>query len=95
MLRMHPDVVRLQQHRDTVRLGKWENDLYRHSFETLHTINWNGARLLYKTSDEIKILTDESSLIMCVPNFNLLLGSSLIGKFSGKLILDLKPSVLK
>lgn len=87
--------VRLQQHRDAVRLAKWENALYRHSFETLHAINWNGARLLYKSSDEFKRLCVESSLIMHVPNFNLTLGSSSIDKFSGKLILDSKPSILK
>ena len=43
--------VRLQQHRSAVRLGNWDNALYKHSFETLHAINWNSARLLCKSSD--------------------------------------------
>ena len=87
--------IRLQQHRDAVRLGKWENAVYRHRFETSHAINWNGARLVYKSPDEFKRLTVESSLIMHVPNFNLTLGSTSIDKFSGKLILNSKPSILK
>ena len=68
--------VRFQQHRDAVRLGKWENTLYWHSFETLHTINCNCARLLYISSDDFKKLTVQSSLIMHVPIFNLTLESS-------------------
>ena len=87
--------VRLQQHRDVVRVGKWENALYKRSFKTLHATNWNGAPLLYKFYGECKRLIMETSLIMDVPNFNLTLGSSSIDKFSGKLILDSKPSILR
>ena len=87
--------VGVQQHRDAVRLGKLENALYRNSFEILHTINWNGSRLLYKSSEEYKILTVESSPAMHVPNLNLTLSFSSIDKFSGKLTLDSKPFILK
>ena len=38
--------VRLQQHRDAVRLDKGENALYRHRLEILNVINLNGAQLL-------------------------------------------------
>ena len=87
--------IRLQQHQDAVRLGTWENAIYRQRFETSHAINCNGARLLYKSPVEFKRLTVESSLIMHVLNFNLTLCSTSIDKFSGKLILDSRPSILK
>ena len=87
--------VRSQQYRVTVRLGKWKNNLQWHSFEILYTINWNAAGLFYRSLGEFKRLTVEALLIVHVPNFNLILGSSSINNFSDKLILDSKPSILK
>ena len=76
--------VRVQHHRDAVRLLKWENVLYRYVFNSLHTIDWRGARFLHRSTDEFKRGTVESFLTLNIPKFNIAQRSKFINNFQVK-----------
>ena len=88
--------VRVQWHRDAVRLYKWENALCIHVFKTKYTLNWSSARLMFRSSNEFKWLTVESSLKLNLLSFNIKKGfRNIIDNFFNKIFLDSKSFILK
>ena len=63
--------VRLSEHKRDVRNYNTSNATFNHIIENDHRINWNGAKLMYKSNNYYVRRVVESSLISNYPNFNL------------------------
>ena len=86
--------VRVNQHKDAVRLGHANNAVFKHVRDTNHAINWNSCRLVYKSGVESHRLTVESALIRKVPNFNNVQSTLGVDSLSCDLILRSQPNIL-
>ena len=63
--------VRLKEHRNDVKNCNESNAAFIHKIRNDHAINWNQAKILFKSNDYFKRRLVESSLIGSYPNFNL------------------------
>ena len=79
--------IRLNEHKAAVRLGYRNNACFKHSSETGHEIDWNNARLICLEEDWLKRQVIESSCISTFENFNGMMSTMSIDKFSAGLIL--------
>ena len=80
--------TRLRENRDSVRLGRSYSALYKHVESTGHTIDFNHADFVYKSSNVCNRLVVESALIKSIPNFNNTEGAVSVDRCSTKLILN-------
>ena len=62
--------IRLNEHKSAVRLKNLNNACAKHVAEYGHSIDWNNAKPIYKSSDLSNRLVVESALIKTFPNFN-------------------------
>ena len=62
--------VRLNQHKDAVRLAHANNAVFKHVRDTNHANNWRAAKLVFNSNVESHRLTVKSALIRKIPNFN-------------------------
>ena len=79
--------TRISEHKAAVRLGFRKNECCKHSSETGHDIDWNNASLISLENDWLKRQVIESSCIIKHENFNHMLSTMSIDKFSASLIL--------
>ena len=82
---------RITQHKYAVSRGHENNALFQHQWQTGHRIDWDGARLIFPSTDVHSRRLVESSLIRRLPNFNLNLGFSAVDNFLATYILRLLP----
>ena len=82
---------RCKQHRYNVNTANQSNALFIHKRDNNHFIDWNGARIIYKTSSLIERLIVENILIQKCLTMNLNEGMYRLDDFiTSKLIDDLK-----
>ena len=62
--------VRLNQHKNAVRLAHTNNAVFKHVRDTIHAINWKAAKLVFNSNVESHRLTVESALVRNFPKFN-------------------------
>ena len=62
--------VRLAEHRRDVKNCNVSNAVFIHKIENNHQINWDAARLLFKSNNYFTRRIVESSLIDSFPNYN-------------------------
>ena len=62
--------VRLTEHKNAVRLRRVNNACYKHISDKNHSLNWENARVVYKSNILSNRLVVESSLIVARPNYN-------------------------
>jgi len=86
--------VRLNRHKDFVRLTHANNAVFEHVRDTSHAIDWKAAKLVYKSKIESHRLTVESALIRKVPYFNNVQSTLGVDEMSSELILKSKPDIL-
>ena len=87
--------TRLKEHKDAVRLGKHNNAIFKHVYDTNHAINWEGSKLLFESKNLQNRLIVESALIKSVANFNTLPGVCSVDRSLSNLILKSNPSILR
>ena len=87
--------VRLGEHKDAVRLGRGNNAVYKHVYDTNHSINWNGSKLLYHSRDLNNRLIVESALIKSVDNFNVMPGTCAVDGSTKNIILQSNPAIMR
>ena len=66
-----PFPVRLEEHKNDVKNCKESNAAFLHKIRNDHVINWNDAKILFRSNDYFKRRLVESSLIGSFPNFNI------------------------
>ena len=85
--------VRLSEHRRDVRLGRINNACFKHVRDTNHSINWEGAEILYKSEDLCQRLVVESTCIQKHPNFNNMASTLTIENLSANVIFKAFPNL--
>ena len=60
----------MNQHKDAVRLALASNAVFEHVRDTIHSINWRAAKLVFIFNVESLRLAVEYALIRKTPNFN-------------------------
>ena len=69
-----PLSVRVKEHRSNVRFARTNSAIYCHVRDTDHCINWDSAKLVFKSNSKPERLLIESSLIKKLPNMNAMPG---------------------
>jgi len=83
----------LNQHEDAVKLAHANNAVFKHVRDTNHAIDWEAAKLVYKSKIESHRLTVESALIRKVPYFNNVQITLGVGEVHSELVLKSKPDI--
>ena len=79
--------VRIAEHKASVRLGHRNNACFKHNSETGHVIDWNNSRLICQEDNWLKRQVIESACIVTQNNFNNMMSTLSIDKFSANMIL--------
>ena len=78
---------------NAVRLGNNNNACFKHSFNKRHDIDWDNAKMLYKSDNHYNRLVVESTLIKTKPNFNNMNSTLAIDNLSADIILRSNPKI--
>ena len=79
--------IRMNEHKSYITKRQYEKAVYNHVLKENHSIDFNGAKMVFESSNEKQRLVVESALILELPNFNLCKGASSINKASKDIIL--------
>ena len=86
--------IRLNEHKAAVRLGHVNNACFKHVWENRdHSIDWEGAKLIYPSNNHYERLVVESTCILSMPNFNNTRSTLAIDRLSSKIILESQPNI--
>ena len=85
--------VRLREHKDAVRRGNNNYATFKHSFNKRHDIDWENAKIIYKSDNHYNRLIVESTYIQTQPNYNNLHSTLAIDNLSANIILRSNPNI--
>ena len=86
--------TRMNEHKSYITKRQYEKAVYNHVLKENHAIDFNGAKMVFGSSNEKQRLVVESALILELPNFNLCKGASSINKASKDVILSKNKWIL-
>ena len=86
--------VRLNEHKAAVRLGHINNACAKHTKDSIHSIDWENAKPVYKSNQLSNRLIVESTLIKSFGNFNNCQSTLTIENLAAQTILKSNPGLL-
>ena len=86
--------LRLNQHKDAVRLAPAKNAVFKHVRDTNNALNWRAAKLVFKSNVESHRLAVESDLVRTIPNFDNAQGYLGVDALPSELILKSKLDIM-
>ena len=83
----------MAEHKYAVRRGNNNNAMFKHSFNARHDIDWENAKIVYKSDNHFNRLIVESTFIKTQPNYNNMHSTLAIDNLSANIILRSNKSI--
>ena len=87
--------IRLAEHKSYHRRQLKEKAVFKHSYNTLHSIDWQNSRMVFNSTNEKERLVVESCLIHQLNTFNLMPGASSVTRVSADIIVKNNSRILQ